>query len=67
MVKSKFNILLYQMILLSVIGPFLKNNVMNLASHFVICGYMEGNGLFYVALENNEGTIIDVTGIIIES
>ena len=40
---------------------------MNLAAHFVICGYMEGNGVLYVALENNEGKIIDVTDSVIES
>ena len=27
---------------------------MNLAVHFVVCGYIEGNGVFYVALENND-------------
>jgi hypothetical protein len=33
---------------------------MNLVAHFVACGYMEGNGVFYVALENNEGKTMDV-------
>ena len=28
---------------------------------------MEGNGVFYVALENNEGKTVDVTDSIIES
>ena len=40
---------------------------MNLVVYFVICGYMEGNGIVYVALENNESNIVDVTDIIIES
>ena len=40
---------------------------MNLAAHFVTCGYMEGNGVFYVALENNEGNTVDVTDAIIAS
>jgi hypothetical protein len=59
--KSKINIPLCRMISLPVVRPFLKNDVMNLAAHFVTCGYMEGNGVFYVALENNEGKTIDVT------
>jgi hypothetical protein len=49
------------MVLLHVVRPFLKNNVMNLAAYFVACGLMEGNGIFYVALENNEGKTMDVT------
>jgi hypothetical protein len=52
---------------LPVVRPFLKNDVMNLAAHFVACGYMEGNGVFYVALENNEGKTVDVTPDIIAS
>jgi hypothetical protein len=46
---------------------FIKNDVMNLAAHFVACGYMEGNGVFYVALENNEGKTMDVTPEIMAS
>ena len=46
---------------------FKKNEVMNLAAHFVVCGYMEGNRVFYVALENNDGKIMDVTDNIIDS
>jgi hypothetical protein len=65
--KSKINIPLCRMISLLVVRPFLKNNVMNLAAHFVACGYMEGNGVFYVALENNEGKTIDVTPDIVAS
>jgi hypothetical protein len=52
---------------LPIICPFLKNDVMNLAAHFVACGYMEGNGVFYVALENNEGKTLDVTPNIVAS
>jgi len=40
---------------------------MNLATYFVTCGYMEGNGVFYEVLENNEGKTIDITGDIIKS
>ena len=65
--KSKINIPLCRMISLPVVRPFLKNDVMNLAAHFVTCGYMEGNGVFYVALENNEGKTIDVTDDIIKT
>ena len=40
---------------------------MNLAAHSIVYGYMEGNGVFYFALENNEGKTIDITDSIIES
>jgi hypothetical protein len=40
---------------------------MNLNAYFVTCGYMEGNGVFYIALENNEGKTVDVTEDIIKS
>jgi hypothetical protein len=46
---------------LHVMRPFLKNNVMNLATHFVACRYMEGIRVFNVELENNEGKTMDVT------
>jgi len=39
----------------------LKNDFKNLAAHFVTCGYIEENGVFCMALENNEGKTIDVT------
>ena len=42
---------------------FLKNDVMNLAVHFIAYGYMKGNWVFYVALENNENKVVDVTDI----
>jgi hypothetical protein len=45
---------------LPVVRHFYKNDVMNSATHFVVCGYMEGNGVFYVALENNKGKTMDV-------
>ena len=35
--------------------PFLKNDIMKLTSHFIKTGYMEGNGVFYVAIEDNKG------------
>jgi hypothetical protein len=55
------------MISLPIVRPYLKNDVMNLAAHFVACGYMEGNGVFYVALENNEDKTMNVTPDIIGS
>jgi hypothetical protein len=65
--KSKINNLLCRMISLPVVHPYLKNDVMNLAAHFVACRYMEGNVVFYVALENNEGKTMVVTPDIIAS
>jgi hypothetical protein len=65
--KSKINIPLCRMVALPVVHPFLKNDVMNLVAHFVACGYMEGNRVFYVALENNEGKTMDVTPEIMAS
>ena len=47
--------------MLLVACPILKNNVINLVAYFVTCGLMEGNGIFYVAFENNEGKTMDVT------
>ena len=44
-----------------VVSSFLKNNVMNLAIHFVAYGYIKGIGIFYVALEKNEGKTMYVT------
>jgi hypothetical protein len=55
------------MVPLPIVCSFLKNDVMNLAAQFVACGYMEGNGVFYVALENNEGKTMDVTPNIMAS
>jgi hypothetical protein len=46
---------------LPVVRPFLKNDVSQLATHFMIDGYMEGCGFFYVALEDNHGHTNDVT------
>jgi hypothetical protein len=44
---------------------FLKNDVLNLASHFVSCGYLEGNDVFYMFLEDNEGRTKAVTDEVI--
>jgi hypothetical protein len=65
--KSKMNISLCRMVLLPIVHLLLKNDVMNLAAHFVACGYMERNRVFYVALKNNEGKTMDVTPDIMAS
>lgn len=49
------------MVCLPIVRPFLKNDVMKLASHFYKNGYMEGNDVFYVAIEDNAGKTLDVT------
>jgi hypothetical protein len=59
--KSRLLIPLCRMVCLPVVRPFLKNDVMKLASHFIKNGYMEGNGVFYVASEDNDGKTKDVT------
>ena len=59
--KSKFDIPFYRMISLQAVRPYLKNDVMNLASHFLTNGYLESNGIFFVALENHEGKVVTVT------
>lgn len=33
---------------------FKKNDMLNLANHFIWYGYMEGNGVFYITFENDE-------------
>jgi len=64
--KGRLNIPLCRMMSLPVVRPFLKNDVLTLASHFTKCGYMEGNGFFYVAVEDNSGFTTDVTAAIFD-
>jgi hypothetical protein len=45
---------------LLVVRPFVKNGVSQLAIYFIIDGYMEDYGFFYVILENNHGHTNDV-------
>ena len=59
--KSKIFIPLCRMVCLPVVRHFLKNDVRKLASHFQDNGYMEDNGVFYVALEDNEGKTLNVS------
>ena len=59
--KGRLFIPLCRMLPLPVVRPSLKNDVSQLATHFMIDGYMEGNGFFYVALEDNHGHTNDVT------
>lgn len=48
------------MILLPVVRPFLKHDVMNMVAYCVDRSYMEGNEIIYMALENNEPKTINV-------
>lgn len=64
-VKSKINILLCDIVFFSNVTPMLKNDAMNLVAYCVTCSYMKGNGVFYMALVNNEGKIVDVMDDII--
>ena len=43
------------------VRPHLKNDVSQLATHFIHDGYMEGYGFFYVTLEDNHGYTNNVT------
>ena len=52
--KFKLNFALCRMVSLPVVRFFFLNDGMNLAGHFVAYDYMEGNEIFYVALENND-------------
>ena len=66
-IKSKLHIPLCQMISLPIVRPFLGNDVMRLGAHFVKTGYMDGHGVFYVAMEDNEGRMVPVTKAISNS
>ena len=59
--KGRLFIPLCRMMPLPVVRPYLKNDVSQLATHFMTDGYMEGYGFFYVALEDNHGHTNDVT------
>jgi hypothetical protein len=59
--KGRLFIPLCRMLPLPVVRLYLKNDVSQLTTHFMIDGYMEGNGFFYVALEDNHGHTNDVT------
>lgn len=59
--KSKLNIPLCRMKPLAAVRTHLRNDVMALGSHFISTGYMDGHGVFYVALQDDEGRIHDVT------
>ena len=59
--KGRLFIPLCRMMPLLVVRPYLKNDVSQLATHFMIDGYMEGNGFFYVACKDNHGHTNEVT------
>ena len=63
--KGRIFIPLCRMIHLPVVRPFLKNDVSQLATYFMIDGYMEGNGFFYVALEDNHGHTSKLTPTVV--
>ena len=48
-----------------VVRLYLKDDVSQLATHFMTDGYMEGNGFFYVTLEDNHGHTDDVTPTVV--
>ena len=63
--KGRLFIPLCRLLPLSVVRPYLKIDVSQLATHFMIDGYMEGNGFFYVALEDNHGHTNEVTPTVV--
>ena len=63
--KGRLFIPLCRMMALPVVRPYLKNDVSQLATHFMCDGYMEGNGFFFVALEDNHGHTNDVTASVL--
>lgn len=65
--KGRLFIPLCRMISLPVVRPYLKTDVSQLASFFVKTGYLEGNGFFYVALQDNLGHTVDVTPAVTNS
>ena len=64
--KGCISISLCRMLFLQVVRPFLKNDVQQIASYFIKCGYIEGNGFFYVAIEDNNGFTTKVADEIVE-
>lgn len=65
--KSKMFIPLCRMKEVPAVRPPLSNDVNALGAHFIGVGYMEGHGVFYVALHNDHGKTLDVTDDIISS
>ena len=65
--KSKISIPLCRMISLPVVRPFLKNDVMGIGQDFVRDGYMDGRGVFYVAIHDNVGKSVRVIDSISDS
>ena len=59
--KSKLYIPLCRMKPLEAVRPRLKQDVLALSAHFLSAGYMDGHGVFYVALQDHLGKTADVT------
>lgn len=58
--KSRLNIPLCRLIGLAAVRPAMKNDILQLQGQFVNGGYLEGHGVFYVALENDDKKTVDV-------
>jgi hypothetical protein len=63
--KGRLFIPLCRMMPLLVVRPYVKNGVSQLATYFITDGYLEGYGLFYVALDDNHGHTNDVTSSVV--
>lgn len=59
--KSRFNIPLCRLKGLTDVRPAMRNDIANLQRHFSNGGYIEGQAVFYVALENDDSKTADVT------
>ena len=59
--KAKLYIPLCRMRPLEAVRPRLSNDVISLSTHFVSEGYMDGHGIFYVALQDHQGRTVDVS------
>ena len=59
--KAKLYIPLCRMRPLEAVRPRLSNDVISLSTHFVSEGYMDGYGIFYVALQDHQGRTVDVS------
>ena len=65
--KSILYIPLGRMRPLEAIRPRLKHDVAGLGAHFLSVGYMDGHGIFYVALEDHQGKTSEVSEADVQS
>jgi hypothetical protein len=59
--KSILYIPLCRMRPLEAVRPRLKHDVAGLGAHFLSVGYIDGHGIFYVALEDHQGKTAEVS------